>query len=254
MRSCSAKIGPWVSVTPSGLRGTGAPLLVKSCKAHLVVVEGDSGILRIHPPDFRPSYEPSKRRLTWPNGAQAFCYNGSEPDQLRGPQHDFAWVDDLAKFFYPQESWDQLQFGSRLGTKPRQIVTTTPRPIGVLKQIMAQSTTVISRGTTYDNRSNLPASYFSQVVARYEGTRLGRQELNAEILEEVEGALWSRAMIDAARAPHQMPDLVNVVVAIDPSGTRGESDDGDSIGIVVAGKGTDLGPVNHIDCCKQCHR
>jgi len=204
-----------------------------------VIVEGESGLLAIHPPDFRPNYEPSKRRLTWPNGAVATLYNAVEPDQLRGPQHDLAYCDELAKWSYAQETWDQLQFGMRLGEWPRQIIATTPRPIPVLKRIMTQPGTVVTRGTTFENRSNLAPSFIEQITARYEGTRLGRQELNAEILDDVPGALWTRAMIDQARAPSAIPDMARVVVAIDPSGTAGASDNGDSIGIVVAGKGTD---------------
>lgn len=214
-----------------------------------VLVEGDSGLLRVHPKDFRPEYEPSKRRLTWPNGAVATLYNGVEPDQLRGPQHDLAWVDELAKFRYADETWDQLQFGLRLGKDPKQIVTTTPRPIPVVRKIMKSATTVITRGSTYDNRSNLAESFFRSVVTRYEGTRLGRQELEAEVLEDVPGALWSREMIEGARrarrpdnSPAPLPDLTRVVVAVDPSGTGGDEDKGDFIGIVVAGRdrGRDL--------------
>lgn len=203
-----------------------------------VMVEGDSGILSVHPPDFRPLYEPSKRRLTWPNGAVATLYNAVEPDQLRGPQHDAAVCDELAKWSYARETWDQLQFGLRLGSAPRQVITTTPRPIPVLKEILASPTTVATRGSTYDNAINLAPSFITQVVSRYEGTRLGRQELNAEILDDVPRALWTRAMIDAAQCK-QHPQLTRVVVAVDPSGTAGDFDDGDSIGIVVAGKGID---------------
>jgi phage terminase large subunit-like protein len=202
-----------------------------------VMVEGDSGLLAVHPPDFRPLYEPSKRRLTWPNGAIATLYNAVEPDQLRGPQHDAAVCDELAKWRYARETWDQLQFGLRLG-QPRQVVTTTPRPIGVLKEIMRSDTTVVTRGSTYDNRNNLAPSFLKQVVAKYEGTRLGRQELNAEVLDDVPGALWSRDAIDKGRV-RQAPEMQRIVVAIDPSGTKGEADEGDDIGIVVAGKGID---------------
>lgn len=203
-----------------------------------VLVEGDSGILAVHPPDMRPAYEPSKRRLTWPNGAMATLYNGTEPDQLRGPQHDAAWVDELAKYDYARETWDMLQFGLRLGNDPRQVVTTTPRPIPLLKEIIASETTVVTKGSTYENSDNLAESFIKQIVARYEGTRLGRQELEAEILDDLPGALWSRANIDENRI-REAPEMVRVVVAIDPSGTGGEDDDGDSIGIVAAGKGVD---------------
>lgn len=202
-----------------------------------VMVEGDSGILSVHPPDFRPLYEPSKRRLTWPNGAIATLYNAVEPDQLRGPQHDASWSDELAKWRYARETWDQLQFGMRLGA-PRQVITTTPRPIAVLKEILASSSTVITRGSTYDNKANLAPSFIVEVIKKYEGTRLGRQELKAEILDDVPGALWRRDDLDSKRAT-KAPDLQRIVVAVDPSGTKGQSDEGDSIGIVVAGKGID---------------
>jgi phage terminase large subunit-like protein len=186
-----------------------------------VMVEGESGLLAVHPQEFRPLYEPSKRRLTWPNGALATLYNAVEPDQLRGPQHSLAWCDELAKWRYAQETWDMLQFGLRLGARPQAIIATTPRPIPVLKQIIRQPGTVITRGTTFENRSNLAESFLSQVVSRYEGTRLGRQELSAEILDDIPGALWTRAVIDRARAPRELPQMSRVVVAIDPSGTRG---------------------------------
>lgn len=203
-----------------------------------VLVEGESGILSVHPKDFRPSYEPSKRRLTWPNGAIGTLYNAVEPDQLRGPQHDAAFCDELAKWRYARETWDQLQFGLRLGNDPRQIITTTPRPIPILKEILAASTTVVTRGSTYDNKANLAEAFVKQIIAKYEGTRLGRQELNAEVLDDLPGALWTRDMIDAKRI-RTAPSMIRVVVAIDPSGTGGDADDGDSIGIVVAGKGID---------------
>lgn len=202
-----------------------------------VMVEGESGILQCHPPDCRPLYEPSKRRITWPNGAIATLYNGSEPDQLRGPQHDAAWCDELAKYQYAQDAWDQLQFGLRLGDSPRQVITTTPKPIPVLKAIIADEATVVTRGSTYENRSNLAPAFFHTVIKRYEGTRLGRQELNAEILDDVPGALWTRGMIDGSRV-NVAPEMRRIVVAVDPSGTTGE-DNGDSIGIVVAGRGVD---------------
>lgn len=198
-----------------------------------------SGLLQVHPKDFRPVYEPSKRRLTWPNGAIATLYNATEPDQLRGPQHDAAWCDELAKWVYAQDSWDQLQFGLRLGDHPRVVVTTTPRPIQLLRDLIKDELTRVTRGSTLANASNLPPSFLKTIMDRYDGTRLGRQELRAEILDDVPGALWTRAMIDAARKPVTVPDLQRIVVSVDPSGTRGEEDDGDPIGIVVMGKGVD---------------
>ena len=203
------------------------------------MIEGPAGLLSVHPPDFRPNYEPSKRRLTWPNGAIASVFNGTEPDQLRGPNHDLCWCDELAKWAYAQEAWDMLQFGMRLGARPRQIVTTTPKPIPIIKRLLKDETTFVTRGSTFDNRSNLAPSFFTQVVSRYEGTRLGRQELDAEILDDVPGALWSRATIDAARAERTLPDMSRVIVAVDPSGTKGNDDAGDWIGIIVAGRGVD---------------
>lgn len=207
-----------------------------------VIVEGDSGILAVHPKAFRPTYEPSKRRLTWPNGATATLYNGTEPDQLRGPQHDAAWVDELAKFDYAKETWDMLQFGLRLGVKPRQLVTTTPRPIPLLKALVKDESTIITKGHTSENSVNLAETFLKNIVKKYEGTRLGRQELDAEILDDLPGALWSHKMIDETRVQH-IPELVRIVVAVDPSGTKGSDadceDQGDDIGIIVAGLGVD---------------
>lgn len=213
-----------------------------------VMVEGDSGILSVcwagdrdHRGQVtgRPIYEPSKRRLTWANGAMATTYSADEPDRLRGPQHSRGWCDEIAAWNYAQEAWDMFMFGLRLGSDPRAMVTTTPRPIPLLRQIVASSTTVVTRGSTYSNRANLAASFLDKIVTRFEGTRLGRQELNGEMLDDVPGALWTRAMIDIAKAEHRIPDMQRVVVAIDPSGTAGEEDEGDSVGIVVAGKGVD---------------
>jgi phage terminase large subunit-like protein len=148
-----------------------------------VMIEGESGILAISPPWFRPVYEPSKRRVTWPNGAIATAYSADEPDRLRGPSHDLAWVDELAAFRYP-EAWDMLMFGLRLGNDPRVVVTTTPKPIKIIRDLLADPTTVVTRGSSYENRRHLAAAFFTQIVRKYEGTRLGRQELNAEILDE----------------------------------------------------------------------
>ncbi len=201
-----------------------------------VLVEGESGILAVHPPDFRPNYEPSKRRVTWPNGAVATLYNAVEPDQLRGPQHDAALCDELAKWRYARETWDMLQFGLRLGS-PRQMVTTTPRPISLLRELVKSDSTYVTRGSTFENARNLAPAFIKSIREKYEGTRLGRQELNAEILDDMPGALWTRPYFDDNRVKEK-PELQRVVVAIDPSGTSGE-DDGDDIGIVVAGKGVD---------------
>jgi phage terminase large subunit-like protein len=216
-----------------------------SADARDVLVEGESGILSCHPKDFRPRYEPSKRRLTWPNGAVATTYNATEPDQLRGPQHDAGWCDELAKWAYAEDTWDQLQFGMRLGDRPRKIITTTPRPIPVLKRILALPTTVVTKGSTFDNIANLAESYITEITARYQGTRLGRQELDAELLDDTPGALWTRQLIEQANQMRVdmrgiVPALQRVVVAVDPSGARDINDENaDSQGIVIAGKGVD---------------
>lgn len=208
-----------------------------------VLVEGVSGILASHPKDQRPIYEPSKRRLTWPNGAIATLYNGTEPDQLRGPQHDLAWIDELAKYKYAQECWDMLQFGLRIGTDPRQLVTTTPRPTPVLMDLVKDESTKITKGSTMDNAENLAPKFLEAIRRKYEGTRLGRQELNAEILDDLPGALWTRDMIDKCRVtPKNIPNMKRIVVSVDPSGTRGEpasEEKSNDIGIVVAGLGED---------------
>lgn len=206
-----------------------------------VLVEGQSGILAVHPKDFRPNYEPSKRRLTWPNGAQATLFNATEPDQLRGPQHDTAWSDELAKWQYAQETWDMLQFGLRLGTGPRQVITTTPRPIKVIRELLRDPTCVITRGNTLENRSNLAQSFIDQIQRRYGGTRLGRQEIAAEVLDDAPDALWTRANLDQYRRRAQdIPKLRRVVVAIDPAAKTNEMvEDGAATGIVVAATGED---------------
>lgn len=217
-----------------------------------VMVEGPAGLLAVHPPDLRPLYEPSKRRVTWKNGAVASLYNATEPDQLRGPQHDLAWADELAKWRYAQATWDQAQFGMRLGLHPRQIVTTTPRPIPLIKALMRDPNCVVTRGSTFDNVSNLAAPFLQRIRDRYEGTRLGRQELNAEILDDVPGALWTRANLDEHRISlgaggkrPTLPDMVRVVIGVDPAVAEvkaATSDEDGSLaetGIVAAGLGVD---------------
>ena len=149
-----------------------------------VLVEGESGILAISPPWERPRYEPSKRRLTWPNGAIATLFSADEPERLRGPQHDTAWCDELASWRYP-ETWDMLMFGLRLGSDPRVVVTTTPRPTKLIRELIADPAVIVTRGTTHENRANLAPVFLGQIVRKYQGTRLGRQELQAELLEDV---------------------------------------------------------------------
>ena len=194
-------------------------------------------LLKISPPDETPKVRYKPVRITWPNGAEALGYNGTEPDQLRGPEFDTAWVDELAKYRYARDLWDMLQFTMRKGEDPRVFVTTTPRPIPVLREIIADPSTVITRGKTMDNAANLAPSFMKAVIDRYSGTRLGRQELDAEMLDDVPGALWTRNMLDETRIKDQ-PNCRRIVVAVDPSGTAGD-DGGDDVGIVIAGLGID---------------
>lgn len=191
-------------------------------------------LLRIFPADERPIYTKSNRCIEFSNGAKAFTYNAVEPDQLRGPQHDFVWHDELAKWKYARETWDQAQFGLRLGDHPRQIVTTTPRPIELVKAICAgkEGKVHITRGSTMDNRANLAATFMDRIQRRYAGTRLGRQELEAELLSDLPGALWTQTAIDAYRVD-EYPELGRIVVAVDPAVTNTE--DSDEHGIIVVG-------------------
>lgn len=196
-----------------------------------VMVEGQSGILACSPDDFRPEYEPSKRRLTWPNGAVASTYSADKPDQLRGPQHDLAWADELAAW-QRWDSWDQLQFGMRLGDNPRTIVTTTPRPLTALKRLADADDTHVTRGRTSDNMHNLAASFIAAIHDRYAGSTLGRQELEGELLSELPGALFARRDIEENRCK-DAPSMQRIVVAIDPATTSKEGSD--ESGIVVVG-------------------
>ena len=202
-----------------------------------VLIEGESGILSTSPNHDRPIYEPSKRRLTWPNGATAIAYSADEPDRLRGPQHAAAYCDEIASWRYP-DAWHQLRFGLRLGRNPRVLATTTPRPIKLIRDLIKREgrDVFVTRGITTENAANLPASYLAEMQARYGGTRLGRQELMAEILEDVPGALWQRDWIERDRV-EKAPEMRRIVVAIDPAASSGE--DADETGIVVAGLGFD---------------
>jgi len=197
-----------------------------------MVEVGDSAILNICPPWFRPEYEPSKRRLTFPNGVLAIIYSGDEPDQLRGPQEQKAWVDEISKFQYPQDTWDNLMFGLRIGDNPQAVVTTTPRPIKVIKDLVADSKTAVTRGHTLENKDNLAPPFLAYILRKYEGTRLGRQELAGEILDDNPAALWKRDKIDELRVTNY-PPLSRVVVAIDPQGA--DNEETADTGIIVAG-------------------
>ena len=201
-----------------------------------------AGILNICPPDERPQYRKKPVQLDFPNGAIALGYNATQPDQLRGPQFDAAWCDELAKWRYARATFDQLQFGLRLGDHPRQIITTTPRPIELLKSILAghEGKVHVTRGRTLDNASNLAAPFLRKVEQRYKGTRLGRQELNGEVLGDLPGALWRQDQIDLYRVD-DAPDLKRILVAVDPAVTNTE--ESDDHGIVVAGVDDEQGYV-----------
>lgn len=196
-----------------------------------VMIEGVSGILATAHPAYRPIFEPTRRRLEWPNGVVAYGYSADEPDRLRGPQHDAAWCDELAAWRYP-EAWDMLMLGLRLGIDPRAVVTTTPKPTSLIRRLVRDAGTVVTKGSTWENKGNLAPVFLADIVRRYEGTRLGRQELEAELLEDTPNALWTRDTIEAARV-EKAPALARIVVAIDPAVSS--SRESDETGIVVAG-------------------
>jgi phage terminase large subunit-like protein len=224
----------WVRLTHKTV-GRIALVAPTAADARDVMVEGESGILAVSPASERPTYEPSKRRLTWANGAIATTYSADEPDRLRGPQHGAAWCDEVAAWKYPA-AWDMLMFGLRLGSDPRCLATTTPKSVPLMRAIAADPHTIVTRGRTYDNAANLAEAFLAAIVRKYEGTRLGRQELDGEDLEDNPGALWQRARIDELRVV-KAPELVRVVVAVDPAATSGE--DSDETGIVTQGRGVD---------------
>ncbi len=206
--------------------------------------EGESGLLAKIPPTLVANYNRQELILTLTNNSQIFGYSAEEPDRLRGPQHHFAWCDELAAWRYLDSTLDNLLMGMRLGTAPRVIITTTPRPIKRLREIITDSTTRMDRVSTYANKRNLPPHFLNIILKRYEGTRLGRQELMAELIDDVPGALWSRAMLETKRVlpdkdtgAIKLPDMEELVVAVDPSVTS--TPDSDETGIVACGRGTD---------------
>ncbi|RAI44100.1 DNA-packaging protein [Rhodoplanes roseus] len=199
-----------------------------------VMVEGASGLLTISPRGERPLWIPTRRRLEWPNGAVAQVFSADDPDSLRGPQFDAAWCDELAKWRYADAAFDMLQFGLRLGTTPRQMITTTPRPIPLIRRLIADPHTRVTRAGTAANRDHLAPAFLRTVVARYAGTRLGRQELDGELIEDRPDALWSRALIEACRV-RAAPPLSRIVVGLDPPGSSRRG--ADACGMVAAGRG-----------------
>lgn len=209
--------------------------IIGGTKADLrdIMVEGESGLVTIAAPEHRPLYEPSKRRLTWPNGCVGTLFSAEEPDRLRGPEHYYAWWDEPAHAPLVSDAWDNLMFGLRLGAHPRVVCTTTPRPKPWLKELVADATTRVAKASTYDNLGNLAPAFATRIITKYEGTRLGRQELHGEILEDVEGALWNWDLIDVNRIPEH-PELVRTVIAIDPAGSSRTS--AAETAIVAAGR------------------
>nr|PZN81877.1 MAG: DNA-packaging protein [Pseudomonadota bacterium] len=201
-----------------------------------VMVEGVSGLLAVHPPNDRPRFESSKRQLTWPSGVIAQLFSAEDPESLRGPQFAAAWLDEIAKWRYAEQTWDMLQFGLRLGSMPRQVVTTTPRPVPILKRIMSEDSTVVTRVRTADNAANLAPAFLAEMERRYGGSLLGRQELDGELIEDLPGGLWRRDWIEQHRVANA-PALQRVVVAVDPPVTATKSSD--ACGICVAGLGPD---------------
>jgi phage terminase large subunit-like protein len=199
------------------------------------MIEGESGILSTGSPLFRAVYEPSKRRVVWPNGCWGTVYSADKPDLLRGPNIAWFWADELAAWRYARKAWDNLMFTLRAGADPRGIVTTTPKPVPLYRELLKEPDTVISGGSTFENAENLAASFLALLQRKYSGTTLGRQELEAELLDEAEGALWKRAWLERDRilTPEQLPELDRLVVAIDPAVTSGE--ESAECGIVVAG-------------------
>ncbi len=201
-----------------------------------VMIEGPSGLLAISPPDFRPVFYPSRNLLVWPNGAQAQSFSAERPEALRGPQFDAAWCDELAKWRYDEQTWDMLQFGLRLGQRPRQVITTTPRATALVKRLLNDETCIVTHASTHDNHANLAPGFLNTIVARYRGTRLGRQELQGELVEDISQALWARALLDRQRC-RSAPKLVTTIVALDPPASSGPR--ADACGIIVIGRDAD---------------
>ncbi len=202
-------------------------------EARRVMVEGSSGLLACAAAAARPVWEPSRGQLSWPNGSTGHVYSGANADSLRGPEHDFAWGDEIAKWAQMEAAWSNLRLGLRRGVLPQALLTTTPRPLPLLRALLASAEVAVTRGRTADN-PHLPQGFVKAMTAEYAGTRLGRQELDGELIDEAQGALWTRAMIEAVRE-RALPKLQRVVVGVDPPASVG----GDACGIIVAALGSD---------------
>lgn len=240
----------WVRAVVNGYHGETACAVALVAETYAdareIMIEGPSGIRAVAAPLDRPDYEASRRRLVWPNGAVAYAFSAEDPDGIRGYQFTAAWSDELCKWRYPEATWSNLQLALRLGERPRQIATTTPRPMGLLKRLMTAETTAMTRATTYDNRANLSDAFFSEIAALYEGSAIGRQELLGELVDDVAGALWTWSMIEAVRIS-AAPALDRVVVAVDPPATSGP--DADECGIIIAGLCKGVGGENGEERC-----
>lgn len=202
-----------------------------------VMVNGESGVMACSHPNFLPVYTPSRRLLTWPNGSEAHIYSSEKPDDLRGPNFHCAWIDELAKYDHAQEVWDTLAMAVRLPPDPRIVVTTTPRPIPIIKQLISDPTTHLTSGSIYDNKTNLSDKFFERLVGRYEGTYLGQQELEGLLISDRPGALWTRETLETNRVREKPEGFTQVVVAIDPPATSTETSA--EAGIIVVARGTD---------------
>ena len=202
-------------------------------EARSVMVEGESGLITCSPPDRVPRFEPSLRRLLWPNGAQAFLYSAGEPESLRGPQHSHAWCDEIGKWSGSHQRgtrcWDNLILGMRLGKEQRITATTTPRSTALVKRLLDGSETVVSGGATRENAANLPPAFLDAMEREFGQSLLGRQELGGEMLTDIEGALWTRSILEKCRTSSSGVPIVRVVVAVDPPASA----HGDECGIVV---------------------
>ena len=238
----------WVRGKAKQGYGRGALIAPTAADARDVMIEGESGLLSVgwekdvdHRGQLmgRPIYEPSKRRVKWANGAQVTAYSADEPERLRGPQHDFGWCDEMGAWKYAKDAWDMFLMGLRLGDNPQAMITTTPRPLPIIREILKAPGTIKTHGGTFSNRANLADQFVNKIITKFQGTRLGQQEIEGILLDDVAGALWTGEMVDEAsryfREGGGLPDLRRVLVAVDPSGTAGEEDEGDEVGIVAAG-------------------
>jgi phage terminase large subunit-like protein len=222
-------IPPWTS------RAHGRVALIGETAhdAREVMVEGESGLLRTSPFEQRPEWIATRKRLEWPNGAIGQVFSADDPESLRGPQVEAAWCDELAKWRYGEATFDMLQFALRLGSRPRQLITTTPRPLPVIKRLIAGPRTRVTRAPTRANQDFLSPAFLETVVDRYAGTRLGRQELDGELIEDRPDALWSRVMVEGCRVD-AAPALSRIMVGIDPPGSSRQG--ADACGIVAVGR------------------